>query len=38
MDGKPVEHAPRNVLRRALAAADAKGYELKTGVECESSW
>jgi len=35
MDGKPVEHAPRNVLRRALAAADAKGYELKTGVECE---
>ncbi len=35
MDGKPVEHAPRNVLKRALAAGEAKGYELKTGVECE---
>jgi len=35
MDGKEVDHAPRNVLRRVLAAADAKGYELKSGVECE---
>src|SRR5579883_2911633 len=35
MDGKEVDHAPRNVLKRALAAASAKGYELKSGVECE---
>src|SRR5260370_12601805 len=35
MDDKEVDHAPRNVLKRALAAAEAKGYELKSGVECE---
>lgn len=35
MNGKLVEQAPRNVLKRAVAAARAKGYELKTGVECE---
>jgi glutamine synthetase type III len=35
MDGKEVDHAPRNVLKRALSAARAKGYELKSGVECE---
>jgi glutamate---methylamine ligase len=35
MDGKEVEHAPRNTLKRVLAAAGAKGYELKSGVECE---
>src|ERR1700743_652795 len=35
MNGKEVEHAPRNVLRRQMAAAAAKGYEMKTGVECE---
>src|SRR3984957_12587546 len=35
MDGKEVEHAPRNVLKRTLASASSKGYELKTGVECE---
>ena len=35
MNGKEVEHAPRNVLRRMIAAANAKGYEMKTGVECE---
>jgi len=35
MNGKEVEHAPRNVLRRTIAAAAAKGYEMKTGVECE---
>ncbi len=35
MDGKEVEHAPRNVLRRVLGAAEKKGYRLKTGVECE---
>jgi len=35
MNGKPVEHAPRNVLKRQIAAAGALGYEMKTGVECE---
>ena len=35
MDGKEVAHAPRNVLKRALASAAEKGYELKSGVECE---
>ena len=32
MDGKPVDHAPRNVLKRVMAASD---LEMKTGVECE---
>jgi glutamine synthetase len=35
MNGKEVDHAPRNVLRRIIAAAREKGYEMKTGVECE---
>jgi len=35
MAGKEVEHAPRNVLRRQIAAAKKLGYEMKTGVECE---
>ena len=35
IDGKPLEHAPRHVLKRQLAAAEAKGYRLKTGVEAE---
>jgi len=35
MDGKPVEQAPRNVLKRVIAEAGKLGYELKTGVECE---
>jgi glutamine synthetase type III len=35
MDGKEVEHGPRNVLKRVLAAAAREGYALKTGVECE---
>lgn len=35
MDGKEVGHAPRNVLKRVLAAGEAEGYRLKTGVECE---
>ena len=35
MSGKPVEHAPRNVLKRVIAAAAAQGYEMKCGVECE---
>ncbi|WP_193370746.1 type III glutamate--ammonia ligase [Pelagibius marinus] len=35
MNGKPVAHAPRNVLKEVGKAAAAKGYEMKTGVECE---
>jgi glutamine synthetase type III len=35
MSRKEVEHAPRNVLRRMIANAKDKGYEMKTGVECE---
>ena len=35
MDGKLVEQAPRNLLKRLVAGADAKGFEMKTGVECE---
>ncbi len=35
MNGKLVEQAPRNVLKRVVADAAAKGYVLKTGVECE---
>ena len=35
INGRPLEHAPRNLLKRSLARAAEKGYELKTGVECE---
>ncbi|MDU6494086.1 type III glutamate--ammonia ligase, partial [Bradyrhizobium sp.] len=35
MNGKPVAHAPRNLLKRMVADAAAQGYELKSGVECE---
>ncbi|CAN0500683.1 unnamed protein product, partial [Discosporangium mesarthrocarpum] len=35
LDGKPVEHAPRNVLKRILAEAEADNQYLKHGVECE---
>ena len=35
MDGKPVEQAPRNVLKRLIATAHQQGYEMKSGVECE---
>ena len=35
MDGKPVEQAPRNVLKRLIAEAAGKAYEVRTGVECE---
>jgi glutamine synthetase type III len=35
MDGKPIEHAPRNVLKRQLAVAEHQGYRMKTGVEAE---
>ena len=35
MDGKEVDQAPRNTLKRVIAAAKAKGWRMKTGVECE---
>jgi len=35
MAGKPVEQAPRLVLKRAIAAAEAQGFAMQTGVECE---
>jgi glutamate---methylamine ligase len=35
VDRKPVEHAPRHVLKRQVATAEAVGYRLKTGVEAE---
>ncbi len=35
MNGKPVAHAPRNVLKRMKAKAQKQGYVMKTGVECE---
>ncbi|PTQ12717.1 type III glutamate--ammonia ligase [Sphingomonas oleivorans] len=35
MDGKPLEQAPRNLLKRMVERAAAQGLEMKTGVECE---
>jgi len=35
MDGKLVEQAPRQVLRRQNEAAAKQGWRMKTGVECE---
>ena len=35
MGGKLVEQAPRNVLRRQVAAGEALGLEMRTGVEPE---
>jgi glutamine synthetase len=35
MDGKPVLHAPRNVLKAQIAKAAEQGLQMKTGVECE---
>jgi len=35
MDGKPVEQAPRVVLKKVIGAAAELGYEMKSGVECE---
>ena len=35
MNGKEVEHAPRNALKRVLAASQKQGYRVKHGVECE---
>mgnify|MGYP003338895886 CR=1 FL=1 len=35
MNGQPLAQAPRNVLRQQVARAEAQGYQLRTGVECE---
>ena len=35
MNGRPVDHAPRNVLKRLIAVAAQDGHVMKTGVECE---
>jgi glutamine synthetase len=35
MNGKLVEQAPRNILKRMIAKAADQGLTLKTGVECE---
>jgi glutamate---methylamine ligase len=35
MNGKPVEHAPRNILKRMVKKAADAGFTMKTGVECE---
>ncbi|HWA42400.1 MAG TPA: type III glutamate--ammonia ligase, partial [Hypericibacter adhaerens] len=35
MDGKPVEHGPRTVLKTQIAKAAKLGFQMKTGVECE---
>ena len=35
VNGEPIAHAPRNVLKRQIAAAAASGYRMKTGVEAE---
>jgi glutamine synthetase len=35
MNGRPVEQAPRNLLKRVKAKAAESGLQLKSGVECE---
>lgn len=35
MNGEEVAHAPRNTLKRVLKSAEAQGYYMKHGVECE---
>jgi glutamine synthetase len=35
LDGAPLAQAPRQVLKRQLAVAEAKGWRSKTGVEAE---
>lgn len=35
LNGQEVDHAPRVVLKRQVAAAAKQGYRMKTGVECE---
>src|SRR6266436_9287897 len=35
MNGRPVDQAPRNLLKRVKAKAAESGMQLKSGVECE---
>lgn len=35
MNGEPLPQGPRNVLKKSIKRAEARGYELRTGVECE---
>jgi glutamine synthetase type III len=35
MDGKPVEQAPRVLLKKQIEKANKAGYRMKSGVECE---
>src|SRR5450432_1072677 len=35
INGKPIGHAPRNVLKRQIEAAAIEGWRMKTGVEAE---
>ncbi|MEX2165404.1 MAG: type III glutamate--ammonia ligase [Methyloceanibacter sp.] len=35
MNGKPVAHAPRNILKKVSEKASQAGLTMKTGVECE---
>ena len=35
MEGKPVDQAPRNVLKRLIAEAADEGMHVKTGIEAE---
>jgi hypothetical protein len=34
-NGTDLDHGPRNVLRRVVAALEAEGLAMKVGVECE---
>lgn len=35
MNGQPVAHGPRNLLKQQIARAAEQGLQMKTGVECE---
>ncbi|XSG83003.1 MAG: type III glutamate--ammonia ligase [Methyloligella sp. ZOD6] len=35
MDGELVEQGPRNTLKRMMKEADKRGFQMKSGVECE---
>ncbi len=35
MDGREVDHGPRNLLKKLIARAVEQGLTMKTGVECE---
>jgi glutamine synthetase type III len=35
MDGAPVRHGPRTALKSQIARAAERGFQMKTGVECE---